>query len=1128
ELTASDPDIIPGSTQWRISTVSEGVIDSINADVLQYTYPAPGYYIIGVISLLTGFPYNAVDCGHADITVDTVRAVADFKSEGHCINANILFEDLTTFLPGETISAWNWNFGDAASGADNTSALQDPQHIFATAGDYIVTLTVQMLSGCQTSRSKQVHISDGPVLNPTFDPIYCEDEALAVSLPGQVFDVSWDFGDPSSGTLNNATSTPAFHAYDVPAFYTGMVTAADVFGCISSAYFGPDIRPNLLTGLIDVSPIGILCYGDTATLTSPPVGVSWLWSTDETTSQIEVTESNPYTVLIEDVFHCKYTPPPATVIINPLPDLIIQGREILGNGEYGPWQSELHICQGTEFELEAFSSSPPAFYHWSDGYFSKVISFTDEGGNLPAAGLYEWSLYISAGGCLSDTASFTVEIFGLPQFPFIAKTGGSGCSFDVNTLQVMNVEAGVDYYWSDGQQGASIQVQNAGNYFVTAVNAQGCSVKSSSITIQPSAPVDQIPGGCHIACDPLTVCLPPLQNISTWTIYQNGNVFQTGTTWPGNYLITTDGSYTIEVTTINGCVATSDPLDISLYTGVGSITVLTYEDIDHDSMITAADVLIGGIPVQIISDDGTQAGMTYTWATGGFVFEDYPAIGYTAFFNPLLLPSQWKIVIDSVSTFVTTCGDSVVVSLLLTQNCTVAGPDLMIESCPGDDVMVGDSIWSDTGQYILHLPSAGGCDSVVNVNILWPDSIQIGATVWVDVDQNSVLSPADTVIQGITVVLDHLINQGPIINVTDINGNVNGTYDAGPYIINVDSTILPPSLELIYGFDFVADTVCGMVHFDFLLAPGCADVFMIEQEEFCEGDSVLIQGEWISQSGVYSYLLSLPGSGCDTTLDVYVTVLPGPSIESTSDWNCIQQGTIEISVSGIMPYQFLWNPALPGDTLFTGLQEGVYDVTVTDANGCETADSIIVPAATQLGFDLPNQYEIHAGDSVDIDITGSINEPGLTYQWSPPLFLSCATCPTPWAFPDSSTLYSVLITDADSCTYALETWVIVTFDSSNFDQLYIPNVFSPNGDGVNDYWRPYSRLINAHINSLTLFDRWGEMLFHKEDYDINSFEGWDGTFRGNKMQPAVFVYVADITLGDGTHLQRKGNVTLIR
>ncbi len=127
-------------------------------------------------------------------------------------------------------------------------------------------------------------------------------------------------------------------------------------------------------------------------------------------------------------------------------------------------------------------------------------------------------------------------------------------------------------------------------------------------------------------------------------------------------MITSDGSYTIEVTTTNGCSATSDPLDIDLYTGVGSITVETWLDQDGDGMIGPGDVLLPGIPVIITSDDLLHEGMTETVPGGQFVFEDYPASGYTALIDRTLLSSQWRVVIDSVHTQIVTCDDSVVVA----------------------------------------------------------------------------------------------------------------------------------------------------------------------------------------------------------------------------------------------------------------------------------------------------------------------------------------------------------------------------------------------------------------------------------------------------------------------------------
>ena len=233
--------LTPGSINWYIRSNSEGSIAAINADVFDYTYSKPGYYHVVMTAFLNGFPYDASICGHFQKLTDTIRAVADFKHEGICAASPIIFEDLTTFLPGETISSWSWDFDDPLSGADNTSTSQNPSHIFNDAGMYEVTLTVTMLSGCTTTQKHMVTISAGPTFTPVFDPIYCEDEAMAFQLLGQVYDIQWSFGDPASGTENMAVSDSVLHTFDLPGGYWVTVAASDIHTCMNGVSFMIDI-----------------------------------------------------------------------------------------------------------------------------------------------------------------------------------------------------------------------------------------------------------------------------------------------------------------------------------------------------------------------------------------------------------------------------------------------------------------------------------------------------------------------------------------------------------------------------------------------------------------------------------------------------------------------------------------------------------------------------------------------------------------------------------------------------------------------------------------------------------------------------------------------------------------------
>ena len=953
---------------------------------------------------------------------------------------------------------------------------------------------------------------------------------MAFHLPGQVYNVQWVFGDPSSGAENTAATESVFHTFVLPTSYWVTVAAADIHSCVSGTTFMVDIKQNTMSGLIDVNPIMPICTGDTATLTAPPVGQSWSWSTSETTAQIQVTESNQYNVLITDQYHCTYSPPPVFVEVFPKPEVIIKAREILSQGEFGPWSSSLHICLGIEYELQAFSTGNVS-YQWSTGDITDIVQFTNEGGTLQP-GIHEYFVTTTdlTSGCISDSASITVEIFDLPFGPDIILASGSGCSFSPNVLEVTNPQAGVTYLWSDGQQGISITTEKAGGYHVTAMNQNGCTSVSNTIILNESAPLDQIPGGCFVACDPLTVCLPPVGPIISYTIYHDGVVFQTGNNQlPADFMVTADGSYTVEITSLNGCVAISDPLDVVLYPAIGSITVLTYYDTDGDGMISPADALLPNIPVVIVSDDGLQTGMTVTDADGQFVFEDYPASVYTALFDLTLLSSQWKILIDSVSADIATCEDSIIVSLLLTDNCTVTGPEQFFEVCGGEEVIIGDSTWTESGVYEMHMPSALGCDSVFQVTITLPDSFEIIGLVWVDVDHDGGISPADTLQPGVPIVIANGGTGETITQITDVNGSVQGLFTRAYYQIRIDTSLLAANFIPVLFEVLVYDTTCGTATFDFLIESLCPPVFVIQNETLCSGDSIFVEGQWITDAGHYSFMHSDPVTLCDTVIDVYVTVTEPIILTSVVDWNCQTLGSIEIELSGSEPFTIVWGQGITGDTSVNDLPEGDYTVSITDANGCTLADTFSIVASPGLFFEVPALYTVDEGDSVLITILGDINTPGLSFEWTPAGILECSTCPATLAYPLQDTLVTIFITDADSCVYGLETYIDVIPEVPMItDNIYTPNVFSPNGDGVNDHWTIHSRMNNTYVQELTIFDRWGELIFHKAGFVLNTFVGWDGTLNGKKMNPGVFVYIGKLTLGDGKEVVVKGDVMLVR
>lgn len=1124
------PDLDPGSGRWVILSASNGTIADITADELDFTYSLPGYYKVIFYGKIMSFPYTPASCTHTAFFIDKISAVADFSYSGYCTNAGIAFEDLTTFLPDETIATWHWDFDDPGSGASNISNLKDPDHIFTLPGVYDVRLTVTMASGCTSTKVLPVTISDGPVITPLFESIYCENEGQPFSVLENLFDIKWEFGDPASGTQNTASGNEVLHTFDAPALHTIMVSAGDHYGCINDISFDVDIKPNTLSGVITASPELVICFGDTVELTSPVGGIEWLWSHGEITETTDIDVSNQYSVLMTDANHCTYSPPPVFVEVIPAPDVIIKAREILGGGEFGPWTDSLVVCQGQEFELTAFGSTNVS-YDWSTGQSGKTISFTIEGGNLPGAGKLIYYVITEhwTSGCFSDTAFIDVEVIANPNYPVINLTDGSGCGHDLNTLTVVNPQTGIQYIWSDGQKGLTITTEKSGDYYVVAFNANGCSTKGNTVTIKPAAPVDQIPGGCFIKCDPLEVCLPDITSMNYFSLYHNGNVILSGTSLPDDFTITQDGSYVFEISTDNGCVVQSDPLNITLYPGIGSVTVITYIDTDNDGTISAGDAVLPDIDVNIISDDGLYGGHSPTGDNGQFVFEDFPLSTYTATFDRDLLSSQWKIVIDSATTVIAACDDSVTVSLLVTPNCTVTGPDVYYDLCPGESITIGNEVFNETGTFELHLLSSQNCDSIVNVIIETPDSFYIETTVWMDLDGNHVVSASDTVVPGITILFDRMISISPDTGITDITGTTGNFFPAVPYLVSVDSTVLPENMQLIYGVALLPDTTCGMIHIDFLLGTACETVFIIEEEYLCKGDSLWIEDQWIYDEGVYSFTLSAPGVLCDTVLDVYVYQYPEFTVTTSTSWDCNDFGTIAVHASGIAPFTYSWPPLSVTDSVLIGVDAGIYNVIVTDVHGCSLNEIIELEETPLHNFYIQPIYEINEGDTILITILGDTDDPSNQYQWFETAILECDTCYETLVYPLSDTLLHISIVDSNNCVYELQTRIVLLeVDTLINDAIFAPNVFSPNGDGINDRFSLSGKLPGIYVYELAIYDRWGELVYYTQEKSLDTFDGWDGKFYKRDLNPQVFAWYARVRLADGVEKNLKGDLTLIR
>lgn len=281
-------------------------------------------------------------------------------------------------------------------------------------------------------------------------------------------------------------------------------------------------------------------------------------------------------------------------------------------------------------------------------------------------------------------------------------------------------------------------------------------------------------------------------------------------------------------------------------------------------------------------------------------------------------------------------------------------------------------------------------------------------------------------------------------------------------------------------------------------------------------------------AGAYSVTVSNE-NGCTATSSF--TLSEPLKIEATATPNeitCIDlpdAGSISVDTvtGGLEPYQYSANGTSFNDSpILQGYPAGLQTFYVKDALGCVAEFQATIVGPTELTIDLGHDEAISLGDSINLKVTA--NQAVQTYVWSPSESLSCADCPSPVASPLNSTTYEVVVTTPDGCSATDE--ILVEVNTSR--KVYIPNAFSPNGDGFNDEFMPYTDGSVKQIKSFQVFDRQGNNVFKQSNLVPNQPGfGWNGEFRGKLMQPAVFVWFAEIEYLDGRVQIYKGDVLLV-
>lgn len=288
----------------------------------------------------------------------------------------------------------------------------------------------------------------------------------------------------------------------------------------------------------------------------------------------------------------------------------------------------------------------------------------------------------------------------------------------------------------------------------------------------------------------------------------------------------------------------------------------------------------------------------------------------------------------------------------------------------------------------------------------------------------------------------------------------------------------------------------------------------------------------VDEPGIYSVLITDLINGCTSVDSVEVTSnFPTAFLfENTLPVCNTSTGIIEfIEVEGGQPpYLYTIDG---GENYFTSgfyaaLEPGTYELGIQDANGCELSEVLEMPEGTEVEMNLEAQVIVNLGETYVLDAGVNVEEDQIaSVTWTPTTGLSCTDCLSPAITPTENLSYEVAVTTIEGCEATARVNVLVRKEQN----VYVPTAFSPNGDGENDVFMIFANDQIARVNQFMVFNRWGEKVHQYFLFEPNDPSyGWDGTQRGQLLDPAVFTWFAEIEYVDGRTEVFKGDVTLLR
>lgn len=971
---------------------------------------------------------------------------------------------------------WHWDFGDGT-----TSTTKSPVHTYATNGSYTVSLrVVNNASGCDFTSSKLIKIVNPVIDFASRDTAICKGATANFTTNLSLSDVSvfnWNFGDGSASSNSAANSNGKSYVYTKTGIFNVRLITTDVNGCIDTLIKPAFINVSGATAKFGVTAGGA-CLNSAITFSDSTVtdGIhpikSWVWNYGDGTKDSILAPPFNHTYSQQGSY-------PVSLAVyngNGCRDTFKLKTSLVISKPMADLSTiDTSSCPGKQIHFVSQSTGNSIIHSWDFGDNTTDNAINPDH-DYSADGTYTVKLLVTDKyGCADSIVKQQYVKINTPVANFLISDSITNCPPLIVNFTNLSSNA-VERKWDFGDSTYSTEINPthfynyAGNYTITltVISSGGCiSTFQKSVSIKG-------PQGSFI--------YPPVIGCNTVTV---------------NFTATTNAQNKVLWDFNDGNIITNSTLAVShTYNFAGSyIPKMILID------PTGCKVPIPG--ADTINVSGVKAHMNFInklYCDSGIIAYRDSSIGIN----------------DAVTGFKWILGDGNISTL---QNpdyqYTTAGtyyPKLVVTTSIG----CTDSVTSSVPVKIVASPkinfayTGNGCTPLTatfNAQILVPDTSAISWK-WNFANGN---------------------------NSTASNPSAQTYNNAGVYNVSLTGT---------------NSSACKTTVTKAIESYPIPKVSIGPDTILCKGSSISLAATgastyvWSPSTNLSCTNCAVPSTNTLSNITYYVT--------GTSTHGCVNKDTIKVTVkekfvlthskadsvckgnskqmSASGAYTYAWTPSLSLDNASlnnptaTPDTSTTYRVIAVDDRGCFRDTAYIPIKVNQLPtVEAGVDKTINVGQTVDL--IPQVSDDVIIAEWQPTSGVFRNFYPGVTVKPKENTEYSVEVKNRGGCKARDKVSVFVICNGAN---IFIPNTFSPNSDGINDIFYPRGTGL-FKIKSLKIFDRWGAIVFDRSSFNANNpADGWDGKNKGKELVPDVFVYALEVICDNGSTLVYHGNVALIK